>query len=417
MNYEEMLSSSSVQLAQGTMMPLGFLHKKKKDGKIENVLDLRKNLAGNVAFCEDVKRECEENTNNKSPYQIHFVMGEKVEGECRNILVQKGRFTSFSQLLFDTPSLAGRNNFMDEVVQQVFEAAIILNKKGIYHICYSPDNVLARVGDNKVMLLSHGSYYLNLCDQMSLYGDMQDYVAPEVFKGETVDARTDVYSIGKFLEWLFSTGELSLELKRLVKKATSDSPAERFQNVEEMRAALKKMKTVRGSITTFIIALIAALCIVGFYFGITPEQKEMEYVKPAPKQATDDLLDDGFDPVTELGVISGDSLDKLPPEIKKKYEEYEKKGEDIFRKRFEKEADRILSKIYNAEYMGASEKNFMASSKKVFSELAEIQAKLAGESNLTTEKSQIIATQIIEKVTEEKKKKLTKNGIQKGDGE
>ena len=85
------------------------------------------------------------------------------------------------------------------------------------------------------------------------------------------------------------------------------------------------------------------LLIVSIYFGMTPEPQEIEYVKPAPKQSTDDLLDDGFDPASELGIISGDSLSKLPPEKRKQMEEYEKKGEEIFRKQFEKEADRILS--------------------------------------------------------------------------
>src|SRR5574344_2850256 len=99
----------------------------------------------------------------------------------------------------------------------------------------------------------------------------------------------------------------------------------------------------------FLIAIVAALVIVGVYFGMTPEPQQIEYVKPAPKQSTDDLLDDGFDPATELGVISGDSLSKLPAEQRKKMEEYQKKGEEIFRQQFEKEADRILSKVYDSD--------------------------------------------------------------------
>ena len=163
----------------------------------------------------------------------------------------------------------------------------------------------------------------------------------------------------------------------------------------------------------FLIAIVAALVIVGVYFGMTPEPQQIEYVKPAPKQSTDDLLDDGFDPATELGVISGDSLSKLPAEQRKKMEEYQKKGEEIFRKQFEKEADRILSKVYDAEHMGASEKNFMASSQKVFAELMELQQKLSNEANISNEKGQLIATQIIDKITEAKKKTVQKNGIQK----
>ena len=63
--------------------------------------------------------------------------------------------------------------------------------------------------------------------------------------------------------------------------------------------------------------------------------------------------------------------------------------------------------------MGASEKNFMASSQKVFAELMEVQQKLSGEANISNEKGQLIATQIIDKITEKKKKAVQKNGIQK----
>ena len=413
MNYEEMLSSGNVQIAKGALLPIGFFHKKQRGGKYDNVLDLRRHLSNNALFLECLKRECEENAKLNSPYQLHFAMGEVNDGVAKTIEVEKGRFTTFARLLFESPSLVGRKDFLDEVLQQLFDIAEYINKQGVQHICYAPENVLARVGDNKLVLLSHGSFYLGLSDQNSIYRDMTDYVAPEVLSGGSVDERSDVYSIGKFIEWLYSTSDMPLEYRRMVKKATSDIPEDRYKSVADMRSALKRMKGLRSSAVTFAIALAAALVIVGIYFGMTPEPQQIEYVKPAPKQSTDDLLDDGFDPAMELGVISGDSLSKLPPEKRKQMEEYAKKGEEIFRKQFEKEADRILSKVYDAEHMGASEKNFMASSQKVFAELMEVQQKLAGEANITNEKSQLIATQIIDKITEAKKKTVQKNGVQK----
>ena len=412
-----MLSMGNVQISKGALLPIGFFHKKQKNGKFENVLDLRRHLSDSVLFLEDVKKECSDNARLSSPHQLHFVLGALVDNEPRSLMVEKGRYTTYAQLLFDTPSLVGRKDFLDEVITQLFDAATYINNMGVFHLCYAPDNVLARVGDNKLMLLSHGSYYLNMKYQEDIYRDMSPYVAPEVLKGGTADGRSEVYSIGKFIQWLYSTGDMPVEFRRLVKKATMEAPEDRYCDVEAMRSAIKSMKVTRSSLTMFAIALVAALCIVGFYFGMMPETNEMEYVNPAPKQSTDDLLDDGFDPLTELGVISGDSLDRLPPEKKKQYEEYAKKGEEIFRKRFEKEADRILSKVYSSEYMSASEKNFMVTGKKVSAELTEVQQKLAGEANLTNEKSQLIASQIIEKITEEKKKNLTKYGIQKGEKE
>ena len=40
---------------------------------------------------------------------------------------------------------------------------------------------------------------------------------------------------------------------------------------------------------------------------------------------------------------------------------------------------------------------------------------MAGEANITNEKSQVIASQIIDRITEEKKKNLINYGYQKGE--
>ena len=307
-----MLSSGNAQLAKGALMPIGFLHKKLREGKFDNVLDLRRHLSDGVLFAKNVRRECEENAKLNSPHQLHFVIGETKDGEPKTLEVEKGRFTTFARLLFESPSLVGRKDFLDVVIQQLFDVAEYINKKGVQHLCYAPDNVLARVGDNKLLLLSHGSFYINMSDQNAIYRDTADYVAPEVLSGGSVDERSDVYSIGKFIEWLYSTSDMPFEYKRVVKKATQELPEDRYKSVADMRTALKRLKGARGSAMMFLIAIVAALVIVGVYFGMTPEPQQIEYVKPAPKQSTDDLLDDGFDPATELGVISGDSLSKLP---------------------------------------------------------------------------------------------------------
>ena len=54
MNYEEMLSSGNAQLAKGALMPIGFLHKKLREGKFDNVLDLRRHLSDGVLFAKNI---------------------------------------------------------------------------------------------------------------------------------------------------------------------------------------------------------------------------------------------------------------------------------------------------------------------------------------------------------------------------
>ena len=76
------------------------------------------------------------------------------------------------------------------------------------------------------------------------------------------------------------------------------------------------------------------------------------------------------------------------------------------RKKYAQEADRILSKIYNKEYMSNAEKKFTAESQSTIDELMKKQAELGNDAGLTPERSQLIATEIIDRITEQKKKEM-----------
>ena len=240
---------------------------------------------------------------------------------------------------------------------------------------------------------------------MALFGDMKEFVAPEVLEKGTVDERCDVYSIGKLIENLYSMGSMPLTVKKVVKKATSELPEDRYNSVADMEKALTRLNSARHSAVLFIVAALAALVIVGTYFTLVPEQNEMEYVKPAPQEPEMDL-DDGFNPANELGFIANDTATQLSPEQQKKMAEYEKKAEEIFRKRFEREADRILSKLYNENNMGFNEKKFMETSQKTLEELSNAQEKIASQTAISGAKSQRIASEIVERIANKKKKEL-----------
>ena len=99
----------------------------------------------------------------------------------------------------------------------------------------------------------------------------------------------------------------------------------------------------------------------------------------------------------------------------KEMKAYQAKAEQIFRKQFTKEADRILNKVYNKKEMNLNEKDFMARSRSMTEELAKAEQELAGKANLGNEKSQRIASEIIDQLTTKKMEALDKDylGIKK----
>jgi hypothetical protein len=220
-----------------------------------------------------------------------------------------------------------------------------------------------------------------------------------------------VYSLGKFFEAIFETTEMPREFRPSIQKATQAIPEDRYASVADFQKSILRRQNVFRSVLTAGIALAIAALVVGIYFESFPETLDIEYVKPAPRQATDDLLDDGFDP-SELGVVSADSAIDVDWESERAFEA---KAEEIFRKKYETEANRVLSKIYNKNYMSNSEKRFMAESKSTIEELMQLQQQLGEESGLNSTRAQLIATEIIERLTEQKKKEMggtNKNGVQ-----
>ena len=402
MNYEELLIAKAGGKLNQSQLPIGEFFRAKMGSKYQSTVDIRESLTANITFCEALKSECEENVTIVDKHQLHFTPVMQDKDIVRLSVSEPGQYMSFAELLSETPSVVAQPNFLLNVLEGLVSITTLLHKKGIRHICYSPKTVFVRKGSLTPMLLSHGSFYLGLSDLEGFYGDDAQYVAPEVLQRGTIDDRCDVYSIGKFMQSLGAVSEMPIEYRRVLKKATSEMPEDRYNTPDEMLSSVRKQHHVVKSAIFVALSLVAALVCVGLYFDMFPETNPVEFVKPVPRQPTDDLLDDGFDPA-ELGVTnSGDSL--IYDEATER--DYAAKAEEIFRKKYTEEADRILSKIYNKDYMSNAEKKFTAESQSTIDELMKKQTELGESAGLTPERSQLIATEIIDHITEQKKKEM-----------
>ncbi len=402
MNFEELLIAKAGGKLNQSHMPIGEFFRAKMDNKYQSRVDIHDSLIANITFSEALKRECEENNTIGDKHQLHFTPVMQNDEIVSLAIVEPGQYMSFAEMLSETPAVVANHNFLEIVLEGLVSITALLHKRGIRHVCFSPRTVFVRKGDYSPMLLSHGSYYLSMSNLEEFYGEDAQYVAPEVLQHGTIDDRCDVYSIGKFIQSLGAVSDMPIEYRRAMKKAVSESPEDRYNTPEELLNAVRKQHNfIRSAIIVSISCIMALVC-VGLYFDMFPETNPVEFVKPVPRQPTDDLLDDGFDPA-ELGVTnSGDSL--IYDQASER--DYQAKAEEIFRKKYTQEAERILSKIYNKEYMSNAEKKFTAESESTIDELMKKQAELGNDAGLTPERSQLIATEIIDRITEQKKKEM-----------
>ena len=405
MNFEEMLAAKNEGKLNKTSLPIGEYYRVQIDGKFRSVINIRPDLDSSIAFSGALKTECERNKTLANKHQLHYTPVVNEKGEIEQLEVEQGVFLSMEQLLNENPAVVAEKGFIDNTLQALVDITTYLHGQGIQHVCYSPKTVMVRKGDRAIMLATHGSFYLSMNDQRGFYGDDAVFVAPEVLEHGSVDERCDVYSIGKFMEAIFEHAGMSVEYRKALKKATSEKPEDRYASPQALLKAIQARRKLMRSLLMFLAAVIAALVILEVYLELVPEPTQVEFVKPAPRQATDDLLDDGFQP-EDLGVVSADSLTEEDEEA---HRVYQAKAEEIFRKNYEKEADRILSKIYNKDYMNSTEKAFAAESQATIEELMKVQQKMGQEASLTPERAQLIASEIIDRVTNQKKKQLKNN--------
>ena len=123
-------------------------------------------------------------------------------------------------------------------------------------------------------------------------------------------------------------------------------------------------------------------------------------------------IGDDLDSATIASIVAGDKQreDSVSAD-EKKMRLYNAKAEAIFRKQFTKAADVIISRVYNTDAMNGEQKVFAAKSKQMTENLAKKQQELASQTNLSSDRTQAIAAEIIENITRKKMEAMDKDYI------
>lgn len=418
MNFEELIETRDARKTTKVRLPYGYFYKRQIEGKFSNFVEFHDELADSLFFSQGVKAEYEALSHIDQKSQLHYVPNEGDDGVYA-IAVEVGNYITVEQLLNEDPAIVARGEFIKQTLRDLMDLTSFLNDKGIYHVCFAPSNILLRKNDNAIRLLNHGSFYKKV-DQDILYEGVEDYVAPEVFNGGTIDSRTDVYSLGKFMTYLYESSGLPIELKKVVEKATAAEPEKRYDSVETMRHAINNMTNARRTGMMAAGAIAIAAIIVGLFFYLLPSPEVIEYVKPVEEPVPDEMMDEDMDALLGIGADADsatiaqivelqrqkrDSLGVSPSKMR----EFNAKAEAIFRKQFTKAADAIISEVYNNDQMNASEQNFNAKSRVMTDRLGKLQEELTKSTTLSSDRANGIASQIIEQLTEKKKAAMEKD--------
>ena len=401
MNFEELLNVQEGQKPHRELTPMGSYYRRQVDGKYRYAIELRPELTDSIVFCEALKQEQQWSVRQRGKQQLHYELHLDSNDSPSEVELEPGSFLTLSSLLEQNPAAVAGKGFVDNIVLPLIDVSSALNDEGVFHLCFAPNNVFVRKSDNHPFLFSHGSFYKGMTDQKTLFAGVEDYVAPEVLAGQEATARSDVYSMGKLIAFLYEQGSMPYEYKQVVKKATAEEPKKRYKSLTDMGKAITQKRSMRRSVVLLAASVIVSLLAVYIYVDTLPEvTNNIEFVEPAQQQTTDLFSSDELEEDT---AFLGDTVDLSDEALMQK-------AEMIYRKRYQKAADEILSKVYNSKHMGSSEKTFMANSQSMAEELLKVQKELAGEAGLPDGLAGRIGHEIVEQLTQQKQKGLSRNG-------
>jgi len=226
-------------------------------------------------FRERFQRECETAASIQHPRVVPIYHAGEEEGR----LYVTMRFIEGSDLyrLLQKGRLDPRH--ATKLIGQVAEGLDAAHQRGIVHRDVKPANILIDA-DGSALLTDFGlTKHVSdraLTRDGTFVGTL-DYAAPEQFRGDPVDQRTDVYALGCVLYQALSgripypretdaakmyahmqapppsvtvlVEEVPEALGHVVQKAMAKDPADRFQNAGELAAALRDAQTRTSEVT------------------------------------------------------------------------------------------------------------------------------------------------------------------------
>ena len=197
-------------------------------GKFHFMKRLKPELRTNPIYASALQKEFETGYRLEHPHLVRYVskdddylLTEYVDGE--NLRA----FTDSHPDYFKSRKNA------DRFMRQLLDVVGYLHQHQVVHLDLKPDNILiTRIGYN-VKLTDLGYCYTDTyTDTM---GRTDKYAAPEQLNGlSKVDARTDIYAIGKILQTL----PCAHIYNKVIARCTAETPSKRYQTVDDLSKAL-----------------------------------------------------------------------------------------------------------------------------------------------------------------------------------
>ena len=149
------------------------------------------------------------------------------------------------------------------ILFEICDALSYMHKNGVVHCDLRPDNIII-TEDYHVKIIDIGMPETEYEANKEILVKELEFIAPELIKGEEGDARSDIYSVGKIMEYMYSRNMM----KQFIEAATpctQYSKEQRYENISELKSAMST-STSSSKVVIIVISVVVLALIV---FGIS----------------------------------------------------------------------------------------------------------------------------------------------------
>lgn len=310
------------------------------------------------------------------------------------------------------------------IMNQLMNAAAYLHSRDICHLNIRPENIYITKSSHDVRLANPGNTYANCTPSFLIY--REQFTSPELFEENgTATPASDIYSIGKVMEYLYSYSHLSFGIRRIISKATQADPARRYASIKEMQEAFNRSHYLDNGVRIIKgVAIISVFTLL--YYGLRDEpvsRETLQFIEDTTLRHKQAQIESSQSkaalPANDAGMsynvlpIPSDTIRRAAADndtVKFDAEEHRKLAEQIFKKEFRRRAEKIIAGMYTPQRMNVSGDAFQKQNLDGFSQLDKIQRELAGQFNMDLIQTTRLSSEIISELTTESMKKLKEMG-------
>ena len=223
-------------------------------GKLHFLKRLKPEFANDIRYQEAFRKEFETGYRLEHPNLVSYVsltdngvLMEYIDGE------------TLTQHLANHPDYFKNKQNTQKFLRQLLDVVGYLHSHQVLHLDLKPDNILLTRINDDLKLIDLGCSYTDTF--VDTQGHTNHFAAPEQLAGEAPDVRTDIYAIGRILEFLPNHHIYN----KVIARSTAPTPSDRYQSIEEIYHDIFHQKRYSRYVTVLLAIVMAlAICIILF---------------------------------------------------------------------------------------------------------------------------------------------------------